>query len=427
MEESDKQLIESTQKKVLFKTLYYKIIDVLKKYCDLREDYYKLVALWIIGTYFHDSFPTYPYLYFNAMRGSGKSRIMQLISKISKNGKVLINMSEAVLFRTAQGRTLLIDEFEGVGSKDKAALRELLNAAYKKGNCVERAKKVKKNDKEEWDIESYNVYCPIAMANIWGMDNVLADRCITLILEKSARKNITRMIEDFDSDPDIIELCELFKEFSVGSVVYDAKNNVYLQWNIHIFNQHHHTLPTLLTLPPQHTLPTLKLCLEKVDTRYSGMFKKISDTTLDGRYLELFFPLFLLANECNILDEIIVISENIVREKKEEDITENRDVALIVMLSQMDEHENFVSLRSISEKFNEEEDTDKEHRISPEWIGRAFKRLNLILEKRRLGKGIEVKINFKKVKEKVIMFKVPVILQADKEEIKEEEVKDENN
>ena len=85
MEESDKQLIESTQKKVLFKTLYYKIIDVLKKYCDLREDYYKLVALWIIGTYFHDSFPTYPYLYFNAMRGSGKSRIMQLISKISKN------------------------------------------------------------------------------------------------------------------------------------------------------------------------------------------------------------------------------------------------------------------------------------------------------------------------------------------------------
>jgi hypothetical protein len=91
----------------------------------LRDDYYNIVALWIIGTYVHDNFSSYPYLFFNVMRGSGKSRLMGLVASLSKNGSVLISMSESVLFRTAKGRTLCIDEFEGINKKENQALREL--------------------------------------------------------------------------------------------------------------------------------------------------------------------------------------------------------------------------------------------------------------------------------------------------------------
>ena len=59
---------------------YKNIIDILKEYLDLEKSHYNIIALWIFGTYFHKNFPSYPYLYFNAMKGSGKSRTMNLIT-----------------------------------------------------------------------------------------------------------------------------------------------------------------------------------------------------------------------------------------------------------------------------------------------------------------------------------------------------------
>ena len=36
--------------------IYRTLQDILKQYIDMREDYYPLIALWIIGTYIHKSF-----------------------------------------------------------------------------------------------------------------------------------------------------------------------------------------------------------------------------------------------------------------------------------------------------------------------------------------------------------------------------------
>ena len=41
-----------------------------------------------------------------------------------------------------------IDEFEGVGGKEKTAIRELLNSSYKRGTKIFRMKKQKTKDKE---------------------------------------------------------------------------------------------------------------------------------------------------------------------------------------------------------------------------------------------------------------------------------------
>jgi len=376
---------------------YYQIIKILKKYCDLNEDYYPIVACWIIGTYIHKDFPTYPYLFFNAMKGSGKSRLLKLIASLANNGELLAgNLSEAVVFRTAAFSTLCIDEFENIGGKEKNTLRELLNAAYKKGIFVKRAIKRFGEKGERWDIEKFNVYCPITMANIWGMENVLSDRCITLILEKSNKKNITRLIEDFESDPDILALK---RTFSVDSVVYLGLQRLEMttHWNSHITTLLHDTLssPTYTT-----TLTPFEL----------DFFSKIIKTELEGRHLELFFPLFIIAKECNQLDRMIEIAGKIVNLKKEEDISESRDVALIdYIANRLYDTGDFISVREIFNNLKEDEDDW----LTINWIARALKRLNLVLAKRRMARGVEVKIDFAKAKEKIKYF-MPKEVEAEK-------------
>ena len=35
------------------KEFYYTIKDFLKQYCDMRDEYYTIIPLWVLGTYFH--------------------------------------------------------------------------------------------------------------------------------------------------------------------------------------------------------------------------------------------------------------------------------------------------------------------------------------------------------------------------------------
>jgi len=81
------KLMEDVRKFLGF--TYESIIDTMKEYCDLKEEYYSLASLWIIGTYLHNKFNTYPYLFINAMRGSGKTRMLKLISSMASNGEII--------------------------------------------------------------------------------------------------------------------------------------------------------------------------------------------------------------------------------------------------------------------------------------------------------------------------------------------------
>jgi hypothetical protein len=385
-------LIKTNADEMKLNRIYYKLIEVLKTYCDLKSEYYPIIALWIIGTYNHENFPTYPYLFFNAMRGSGKSRILNLISKLSYNGKLVSNMSESVLFRTAKDRTLCIDEFEEIGSKEKATLRELLNSAYKRGMCVERTIKKKGKDGERYDIESFDVYCPIVMANINGVEDVLSDRCITLILDRSTNMGITRLIELFDEEPLILSIKE---EFGVGCVVSDGLKTL-KEWNAYTKSYITDTTDTTHTYHtdnPTHTTDT--------ENKYT-FFDKIIKTNLEGRNLELFFPLLLLAEESKVLDEVIPIVEGITKTKKEEDFTESRDVAFLNFISGRTSDNIFVSIKKLVEEFSLMEEGDTW--VTAEWIGKALKRLDLILEKKRFHSGRGVIINYNKAKEKLRVF-----------------------
>ncbi len=390
---------EEELKKVL-KPLLKKIIIILKKYMDLEEDSYLLISIWILGTYFHQSFRSFPYLFFNAMKGSGKSRVLNLITKLSYGGIVLNSLTEAVLFRTKG--TLGIDEFESVGKKGNENLRELLNSAYKKTGKVYRMKKVSGKDGETQEVEEFDVYRPIIMANIWGMDETLGDRCISLILEKSVKKGVVKLIEDFDDNFQIMEVVDLISKGigSYGSFKFLLENQQ--NWNNYIIQ--HNTSNSSTTSPPSNS-------------SISSIYNNINNTQLLGRDLELFFPLFLISDLCGKLDEMLKISVKIVKERKEKDIYESMDVQVYDFVSSY-ENKGYIKVSELTSQFRTFIGTQEKEDawINTRWMGKSIKRLKLDLEKKR-SNGMLVMLDIEKAKEKIKMFKEV------EEEDKVEEVK----
>ena len=224
------------------KDIYFNLLDLHNKYCDLDKIYPNIIVCWEIGTYLHDLFPSYPFLHFNATKGGGKSRTMKLVASCSKEGQMCNSMTEAVLFRTKG--TLCIDEFESIGRKGVENLKELLNSAYKKGVKVKRMKKKRTLEGEEQVVEEFDVYRPICLANIWGLDDVLGDRSIPIILDKSNKISVINLIEIWEQEKEFLEtktlLNDLFMQkrtFSVVMVVSLLSPSVYMDWNNYLLKE----------------------------------------------------------------------------------------------------------------------------------------------------------------------------------------------
>jgi len=363
---------------------YQNIKELLRKYCDLDDKDYPVVATWIMGTYMHDQFESYPYLFLNAMKGSGKTRTLKLITDLSKDGEMILSPTEAVLFRTKS--TLGIDEFEGLTRKGQENLLELLNACYKKGNKVKRIKQ-KKNEEGgmEQVVEEFDVYRPLVIANINGMEDVLGDRCITIILERSENRKIVQLIEIWKYEELFKKTKEILNRCSLCSIVVAEK--VYMDWNNYIYTNN-----------INNTNNTNNI-------NYNLLFKRLDLLDLDGRTLELTIPLLLIAWQLSpeIFEENYTSIENYTKSRKEEQFQESRDISLIDFVSQEVE-DQWLYVKNVTNKFKEFLQSDDEE-INPKWVGRALKRLKLKYDTRRIGGGTQVKLDILKAQEKIKMFK----------------------
>jgi hypothetical protein len=378
---------------------YDYFLQVMKTFHDSKDEIQSLAILWCLGTYIHDQFSTYPYLFINAPRQSGKTRLLNLISCFSNNGRVENDISEAVLFRTPPNTTILIDEFEGISSKDKGTLRQLLNSAYKRGVVVRRAKKVKSLKSEDYVLEEYNLYFAVAIANIWGIENVLADRCIPLVIEKSNDPTKTLLLETFDSNSEIKMVKEAISVALCKFALQYQSNMIQEEWNKFCTSTTHITPHTYIS---------------SIYTTYTTLFNKIYKSGLNSRQLELFFPIFIIADIVgeDILDKIIITARQLFEEKKIDDVIDNSDISLLDYISSLEDvGREWVAIKTITEGFKafmeeNDEKRKKDSWISNEWIGRALKRQTLVIKRRRLGRGVEVMLNYQKAKEKIKFFKL---------------------
>jgi len=384
--------------KLDFSREFKQISKIIETYMDIPPEYITLVAVWIIGTYLHKQFPTYPYLYINAMKGSGKTRLLGIISNLSRNGKIANALTEAVLFRTAALRTFCIDEFEKINAKGNENLKLLLNSAYKRGGTVERMEK----RKEEFVPVEFSVYCPISLANIWGMDNVLSDRCIKIVLERSDKKRITRLIANFENDDEFFvikkSLIKKTRNFDQG---FDLFGDMIKDWNNFVMNN-------VVSVD------------NVVSVVISESFPKIEKLGISGRDLELFMPLFIVGCKCGkgILDDLLELSKNVIKEKRNIDREENIDVQIFEFVAQwkgkdLNSANDFISVNGLTEEFRNYLGSEEKW-LNSRFLGRGLRRLKLIRDEKRTSRHMEVKLNIAKAKEKLLMFKEIVCEKCNK-------------
>lgn len=392
MEEFKKKLEEpQVNKKELLRECYFDTLKVLEYYMDDTPENLMFYSVWVIGSYFHKEFYSYPYLFLNAMRGSGKSRLLKLLAFIG-NGKYTSSITEPIIFRT-QG-LLCIDEMEGIGGKDKSNLRELLNASYKKGMTIMRTIKKKNITGDNMVIEEFEPYRPIAIANIWGMEEVLGDRCITRILEKSNNPIKTKRIEDFEGNSFLKILKVKLMECSVCDVVLKKKQAL---WNKYIDHIHLYTTYTTYTNYTNYTFSEEEL----------AFYKKIDDSNITGRNLELLLPIFIVADYIgsDVFDIILDIGKKMNEEKKETEIQESTDVMVYNFISeQCSTQLEYIPIKELFYRFKQYSGLEGDW-VNDRWFGKSLKRLNLIIHKRRVSSGIEVILNVAKAKEKIKIFK----------------------
>lgn len=408
---------------------YNRLHSILSKYMDATPRDLAVFSCWLISVLNHNKFPTFPYLYLNAMKGSGKSRFLKLAAHLV-DGKHTMSLTPAVLFRTKG--PLMIDEAESLSSKEKADLRELLNAAYKKGMKVMRAKKIERTG--ETVIDEHDSYRAVCLANINGVDDVLEDRCIKRTLEKSFNKEITRRIELFDLDPDIqawfyervvfLDSVEEDQKVSRGSrgsgdergleIIEDVVGKL-----VEYYNGVTYVVPTTATtataptivLSPQvlQALPETDLFSDNEKTA-AKIYNRINNTEIQGRELELWLPLLVSAAlvSDDLLEEIVQAALEQLVDRTSTNANENRDVVLIGFLSSMlvDEQEGaWLPLSTIVNKYKTQ-CPDDEKWFTPQWVAKALERNKLVQDKRRLNGARQIILNFQKVAEKAKQFGV---------------------
>ena len=146
---------------------------------------YKLLSLWAMTTHMYADFEYMGYIFACSPEPqSGKSRLLEILDLLIANSSgILISPSEPVLFRTAHGHTQLLDEVDGWTNKE--FLRSVLNAGFHRGAAVKRMQE----DNGSYDVGSFNVFAPRALAGIGNriLDATTRDRTFVIEMVRQTR------------------------------------------------------------------------------------------------------------------------------------------------------------------------------------------------------------------------------------------------
>ena len=143
-----------------FPELYREAKEEMSKWLDFSFEpaYYAIGICWIMGTYFADLLWVFPFVYFYAPTGFGKSRGCMTFTYMSRHGFQVTDPSDASFYRIneAYKPTLGIDEAVVGGHFWK-----LLRTAYKRGFKVPR---MERGSREEFILSLYETYAPVVFA-----------------------------------------------------------------------------------------------------------------------------------------------------------------------------------------------------------------------------------------------------------------------
>jgi hypothetical protein len=179
----------------IFKNILENIVRESKAAIDFTDQrWHEFVALWIMGTYFHRQFTSYPYIHLNGHPGSGKTKCLTLISILGFNGELSINNTPSYMIRVVHNNhaTCCIDEVEKLNKakdEDSQTILAMLNAGYKRGSFVGKSEQ-RSGKSGKWEPVRFEAYSPKVLAGIQNLPHSLTTRCVPIVMLKSNNKNV---------------------------------------------------------------------------------------------------------------------------------------------------------------------------------------------------------------------------------------------
>ena len=173
--------------------LFEQLVDIFDRFLDLsfgiadQRTTAKALAVYVLSTWLSDAFAAFPYLWPNGDKGSGKTKTLTLVARLSYLGQVILAGGSYAALRdlSEYGATLCFDDAENLSDPKTSDpdKRALLLAGNRKGAAVP----VKEpNGSRGWMIRNVSAYSPKVFSAIRLPDPVLARRTIVVPLVRSA-------------------------------------------------------------------------------------------------------------------------------------------------------------------------------------------------------------------------------------------------
>lgn len=390
------------------------VFDLIHEQIDYYLDWsdkvlYDFFAVWFIGTYFHQLFTSYPYVELFSSKASGKTKLLVIGALLSFNGYHVTGITPATLFRMVQDcrTSLFIDEAE-YDKHDIKDLRGLLSG-YTKGVLVPRAIEKKIGGVKRHDVEFYEVYSPKMLAGISGVENVLADRCITTILERpnlQTKEGKTKANRYPDNTEEkwckIRDLCysAMLERFTEVRQAYDKLKEVLSVVSVYsdaisVTDQENKSGAIPLDNDTNYTNVTI--------SPVEVCFNKIKDN-VDSRDRQLWLPIYAIAYaiDWSLFERIVDLSVDMVKQKKETNIMEDNDTILYEWLLKNIHEKNMYTIRTIKTGLIAE--VGEEYWVNERNLGKALRRIKVVLKSGRTNQGSRVYLDPTDMREKAVRF-----------------------
>lgn len=161
----------------------------MRRFLDLPEPAYGLIAAWIVGTYFAHLFTAFPFLHFFGPKETGKSKCLEAMRYSCFNAWKGRDITAAALGDTVDGQrgTVLFDQAEKLNSeKENGSLLGLLADSYKKAGGRRRV--LDTGSKVGRAVLEFSTYGPKAFASTRNLDADLWDRCVRIPMTRTRRR-----------------------------------------------------------------------------------------------------------------------------------------------------------------------------------------------------------------------------------------------
>lgn len=160
-----------------------------------------VLALWVAHSWVVDRFDATPRLaVLSAEKGSGKTRILEILEVLVREAVRASDVSAATLFRVIEQRrpTILLDETDilfGPASDGADSVRQIVNAGYRAGNPVLRC--VGNN----FVPTEFETFAPVALAGLGELPETVLDRSVILRIRRRSRSEPVERWRASEAEP----------------------------------------------------------------------------------------------------------------------------------------------------------------------------------------------------------------------------------